>query len=60
MMPFAIFFLGLCLFLLGFFFGASRKSKIKTYKLHAVKDEASDEFTKEYQNFLNYDGSMQV
>lgn len=52
-------FVCICLFLLGFFLGISNEPQIKTYKVKSTEDEDLIKLKKEYQNFLNYDGSGQ-
>ena len=50
--------LAVCSFLLGFILGAFKKPQVKTPNIKVF--ESDDSTTqKEYENFLNYDGTMQ-
>ena len=51
-------FLAVCSFLIGFILGALRKAPTKTVRKPEI-DSDLEALQKEYENFLNYDGSMQ-
>lgn len=58
MMLFMVIFVALIMFLIGFLVGVKDEPPIRI-KPHTKQSEEIDTFKKEYENFLNYDGSMQ-
>ena len=50
--------LSVCSFLIGFILGALRKAPTKAVRKFEA-DSDLEAIQKEYENFLNYDGSMQ-
>ncbi len=54
-----VIFTALFVFLIGFFAGVRKEPPIKAKKSSAKLQQDLQTITKEYQNFLNYDGSEQ-
>ena len=59
MMLFAMIFICLIFFLIGFFVGVKDEPPIRVRKDNLSLDEDLEKLKKEYENFLSYDGSVQ-
>ncbi len=59
MILFGMIFIAAVSFLIGFLVGVKDDVPTKKYKFETKTDEDSLKLQKEYENFLNYDGSLQ-
>ena len=59
MMLFAVIFICLVFFLIGFLVGVKYEPPIRLTKQNESFDEDLEKLKKEYENFLSYDGSVQ-
>ncbi len=59
MILFAVIFIAAAAFLIGFLMGVKKEPPIKLEKQVTKPDEETAVIRQEYENFLNYDGSVQ-
>ncbi len=59
MIFFIVIFIAVIAFLIGFMMGVKKEPPIKTKRKSTKPNEEFVTLQKEYENFLNYDGSMQ-
>ena len=60
MIIFWLFFVAILAFLIGLLVGVRKEPPIKACKFVKNSDEELSNLKKEYENFLNYDGSIQL
>lgn len=59
MIFFMVIFIAVVFFIIGFYMGVKKESSVIEKKQVSKPDENLEIIKKEYENFLNYDGSIQ-